>query len=146
MTPENATSLFCTFFIGILDLKTLELNYCNAGHELPILITSEVSAVKVDHNLPLGVLDGLNYKSGQMQLALGNVLVLYTDGLKDATNQDMELFGMERIKASLQTVADGDQADAATYIHHLEDDVADFVKEAPQADDLTLLAIKVLNP
>jgi len=53
---------------------------------------------------------------------------------------------MERIKASLQTVADGDQADAATYIHHLEDDVADFVKEAPQADDLTLLAIKVLNP
>ena len=68
------------------------------------------------------------------------------DGLKEATNQDMELFGMERIKASLQTVADGDQADAATYIHHLEDDVADFVKEAPQADDLTLLAIKVLNP
>ena len=146
LTPENKTSLFCTFFIGILDLKTLELNYCNAGHELPILITSEVSAVEVDHNLPLGVYEGLKYKSGQMQLAPGNVLVLYTDGLKDATNQDMELFGMERIKASLQTVVDGDQADAATYIHHLEDDVADFVKEAPQADDLTLMAIKVFNP
>ncbi len=143
ISAENKTSIFCTFFLGVLDLKTHELKYCNAGHELPLLITSEVSMVQVDHNLPLGLIEGKSFKSGQMQLSPGNVLLLCTDGLKDATNEKEEFFGKERIKTSLQKVVAQGPANAEAYIRRLVKDVHAFIKDASQADDIALLAVKI---
>ena len=143
LSAENRSSMFCTFFLGVLDLKTHLLRYCNAGHELPILITDEVKMVPVEHNLALGIMEGLTYKSEEMQLKPGDVLVVCTDGIKEATNQEEDCFEKERMKASLRKVAAMEQADAADYVHHLVDDVTAFVGNAPQADDLTMLAIKI---
>ena len=143
LSAENRSSMFCTFFLGVLDLKTHLLRYCNAGHELPILITDEVKMVPVEHNLALGLMEGLTYKSEELQLKPGDVIVVCTDGIKEATNQEEDCFEKERMKASLRKVVAMEQAAAADYVHHLVDDVTAFVGDAPQADDLTMLAIKI---
>ena len=140
---ENNSSIFCTFFLGVLDLKTYLLHYCNAGHELPILITNEVNVIPVKANLALGLFKGKVYRPEEIQLSPGSVFLLYTDGLKEAINKDEECFGMERIKASLQQVVDKGPADASAYIRKLVNDVEDYMADVPQADDLTLLAIKI---
>ena len=140
---ENNSSIFCTFFLGVLDLKTHLLHYCNAGHELPILITNEVNVIPVKANLALGLFKGKVYRPEEIQLSPGSVFLLYTDGLKEAINKDEECFGMERIKASLQQVVDKGPADASVYIRKLVNDVEDYMDDVPQADDLTLLAIKI---
>ena len=140
---ENNSSIFCTFFLGVLDLKTHLLHYCNAGHELPILITTEVNVIPVKANLALGLFKGKVYRPEEIQLSPGSVFLLYTDGLKEAINKDEECFGMDRIKASLQHIVDKGPADASVYIRRLVDDVEDYMGDTPQADDLTLLAIKI---
>ena len=146
LSEGNDELMFCTFFLGVLDLKTHLLKYCNAGHECPILISSEVNRIPVECNLALGLGEDFVYKSEEIQLAPGNVLLLYTDGLKEAANEELKLFEKQRMKASLQQLVDkGQTAAARDYVHQLVDDVAAFVKKAPQSDDLTLMAI-VIKP
>ena len=140
---ENKSSIFTTFFLGVLDLKTHLLYYCNAGHERPVLITNEINEIPVSANLALGLFKGKVYRPEEIQLSPGSVFLLYTDGLKEAINKDEECFGMERIKASLQHVVDKGPADASVYIRRLVDDVEDYMGDTPPADDLTLLAIKI---
>lgn len=144
LSADNDELMFCTFFLGVLDLKTHLLKFCNAGHECPILITSELKILPAECNLALGLGEGFAYKEEEMQLSPGNVLLLYTDGLKEAANENLECFEKIRIKSSLQRLVDNSPtAAAANYVHRLVDDVAAFVKDAPQSDDLTLLAIKI---
>ena len=140
---ENNSSIFCTFFLGVLDLKTHLLHYCNAGHELPILITNEINEIPVNANLALGLFKGKVYRPEEIQLSPGSVFLLYTDGLKEAINKDEECFGVERIKASLQHVVDKGPAESSVYIRKLVNDVEDYMGDTPPADDLTLLAIKI---
>jgi sigma-B regulation protein RsbU (phosphoserine phosphatase) len=140
---ENESLIFSTFFLGILDLKTHLLQYCNAGHELPILITDEVHVVPVKANLALGLFKDKVYCSEEIQLSPGSVFLLYTDGLKEAINKDEECFGMERIQASLQHIVDKGPANASDYVRRLVDDVENYMGDTPQADDLTLLAVKI---
>ena len=102
LSEGNDELMFCTFFLGVLDLKTHLLKYCNAGHECPILITSEVNRIPVECNLALGLEEDFVYKSEEIQLSPGNVLLLYTDGLKEAANEELKLFEKQRMKASLQ--------------------------------------------
>ena len=144
---ENKTSIFCTFFLGVLDLKTNLLQYCNAGHELPILITDDgIQVIPAKANLALGLFKGKVYRPEQIQLAPGSVFLLYTDGLKEAINKDEECFGMERITDSLQQLVDRGPAEASAYIKGLVHDVNDYMDGTPAADDLTLLAIKINKP
>lgn len=145
LSAENKTSMFCTFFLGVLDLKTHLLSYCNAGSELPILINNEVSLVSVEHNLALGLMGDMEYKPGEIQLSPGDMLLLCTDGIKEATDQKEECFQKDRMKASLQKVVDQGPAEASAYIKRLVEDVAEFVGDAPQADDLTLLAVRIVE-
>ena len=78
-----------------------------------------------------------------LKLKPDNVFLLCTDGVKEAINQEEECFEKARMIASLQQVANEGSANVADYVQHLVDSVADFVKDAPQADDITLLAIKI---
>ena len=140
---DNKTMMFCTFFLGVLDLKTGLLRYCNAGHGAPFLVTSEVGQIEVSPNLPVGVVEGMEFTVQEKQLPDGALLFLYTDGLTEATDNEKTLFGKERIEESLRrALADG-LTDVAAYVSRMTDDVAAFVKDASQADDLTMLAIRI---
>ena len=140
---ENDSSMFCTFFLGVLDLKTHVLEYCNAGHELPILVTTEATEIRVKPNIAMGLYMDRQYRKEQIELPSGSVLILYTDGLKEAIDSTEECYGRERILTSLQRVIIKGATEPSDYIRQLVNDVTLYVGDMPQADDLTLLAIKV---
>lgn len=145
LTDEgNDQNMFVTLFVGILNLSSGELRYCNAGHNAPLLIGSQSSAVNCNVNLPLGVLAGYEYVEQTMQLAIGDALFLYTDGLTEAENEKHELFGEQRM---LQAIKQWDaQKAAAECITAIQEAVSAFVGNARQSDDLTMFFFRFLSP
>ena len=135
--------MFATLFVGILDLSTGILSYCNAGHNAPVLAGKEPRFLKVEANLPVAVESGWKYKGQHHTLAPDTTLLLYTDGLSEAENRDKDQFGEQRILDTLrQTKADT----AETTVNALTDAVHRFVGKAEQSDDLTMLAIRFKGP
>lgn len=82
----NKTNMFVTMFIGVLDLPTGRLRYCNAGHDAPLIIAHGVAPLSVKPNLPLGVFGDTNYTLQEEQLPQEATLLLYTDGLTEMSN------------------------------------------------------------
>ena len=148
----NKTMMFCTFFLGVLDLKTGLLQFCNAGHEAPFMIggtdesghegEKEVRRLKIEPNTVIGVKGGLAFTAEEIQLKPGTLLFMYTDGLTDATNASGKRFGLERVTAVQQTAERQQDGESAAYVGRMTDEVAAYVGDAPQADDLTMLVIK----
>ena len=93
--------------------------------------------------MALGVVEGMQFTAQEKLLPDGGLLFLYTDGLTEATDENEGLFGRERVEQSLQNALDEGLTDGAAYIHRMTDDVAAFVKNASQSDDLTMLALRL---
>ena len=136
-------NMFVTFLLGILDMSTGKLRYCNAGHNAPLLLHDDtVTMLDVVANLPLGVMPDFNYTSQEITLTAGDTLFLYTDGLTEATNISLEQWGERRMIAATQnTIAHG-QPSAAELVQNMTHAVNGWVDGAEQSDDLTMLAIK----
>ena len=100
----NDTNMFVTFFIGVLDLPTGKLRYCNAGHDRPIIIGKEIRTLPAKANLPLGVMDEMVYVAQEETLASDETIFLYTDGLTEAMNIEHEQFGMTRLSDTLSQI------------------------------------------
>ena len=139
---RNATMMFATLFVGILDPDTGVLSYCNAGHNAPVLIGKERCFLKVESNLPVGVESEWKYKGQQLTLAPGKTLLLYTDGLTEAENGNHDQFGERRI---LDVLEKSGAADPETLVREMADAVHAFTEPAEQSDDLTMLAIRYLG-
>ena len=136
MTEMNESDMFVTFFCGVLDLATGHLRYCNAGHNPPMTLTDAKRTLNVIPNLPLGVIPRMEFQEQEMTMNYDDVIFLYTDGLTEAENSESELFGETRMANTLST-----RRDAHGHLLALEKAVADFVKDAPRSDDLTMLLI-----
>ncbi len=153
---NNKTNYFVTMFIGVLDLPSGHLRYCNAGHENPILIngsTSETPAEKeaaahpqysileAKPNLPIGLFSDFKYEMQEKTMLPGDTLFLYTDGLTEARNAQYKMAGRSRIIKAI-----GDLAMKST--RQLVDTVIEqtrlFSENTEQSDDLTLLAIRYM--
>ena len=140
MADMNESSMFVTFFCGILDLKTGHLSFCNAGHNPPMIITDNIRILEVQPNLPLGIMQGMTFVEQEANLKYDDALFLYTDGLTEAENNDHELFGEQRVDKVLRT-----RRDSQGHLDAMKEAVAEFVGDAPQSDDLTMLFIHYLN-
>ena len=140
MTEVNESNMFVTFFIGILDLASGHLRYCNAGHNAPLILTDAKHYLPVESNLPLGVLAGFEFKEQEAVMAYDDAIFLYTDGLTEAENGAHELFGDDRMNEVLST-----RRSSNAHMEAIKNAVAEFVGEAPQSDDLTMLFIHYLN-
>jgi len=140
LSETNETDMFVTFFCGILDLSNGLLRYCNAGHNPPLTLTNVIRELPVEPNLPLGIMSGFEFREQQTQMHYDDALFLYTDGLSEAENLVHEQFGMERIEAALHG-----RKDAAGHLKNMQNKVAEFVGEAPQSDDLTMLFLHFLG-
>ena len=139
----NDTNMFVTLFVGVLDLKTGTLRYCNAGHDAPLLLGSEVTLLPCDCNLPIGVIADFTFEQQEITLSRPSTIFLFTDGLNEAENINHAQFGDERIKNIAESmVADG-QLEPTQVIRHMTDAVHTFVGTAEQSDDLTMLAIEI---
>ena len=141
---NNREQMFVTVWIGFLNLATGVLTAANAGHEYPILKASDGSfeIIKDKHGFVVGGTEGINYKDYTIQLEPGSKLFLYTDGVAEATNSEMELFGMERTVSALRRCENGTPEEILAEVNN---SVSHFVGDASQFDDLTMLCLHYIE-
>ncbi len=142
LAKDNDACMFVTFYCGNLDLATGRLTFCNAGHNAPLIISPEGKATyqQREDNLPLGVVDGYEFQNEETVLPKGTAMLLYTDGLTEAENTRKELFGEARTLTAAEEFA---QEEAHLFIEHLTSKLNEFVGDAEQSDDLTLLCFRL---
>ena len=140
MSDMNESNMFVTFICCVLDLKTGKMQYSNAGHNAPLIFTDKISELPVDPNLPLGVIRNKSYTLQEVNLHSDDAIFLYTDGITEAENHAHELFGLQRLKSTLSG-----RKPAQDHLDNVKKAVAEFVKDAPQSDDLTMLFFHYLN-
>lgn len=145
IASTNESFIFVTLFVGVLDLKTHYLTYCNAAHNAPVLITPDGACclLAADTNLPVGVQDRYHYEEQQTDFPEGSALLLYTDGLTEAMyksgNGTRRLFGEDRV---LHDVEKNGKASAPEVIDFLKQHVTVFADGTEQDDDLTMMFIR----
>ena len=139
----NDSNIFVTLFIGVLDLPTGHLRYCDAGHDAPMIASKEsaLEALPVIPHLPVGVFDDVKYGTQETQLLPDSTLFLYTDGLTEAKNSDRKQFGVKRVEDALASCLQQGMT-LEGIMTTITEEVHAFVKEARQSDDLTMLAIR----
>ena len=142
MSEMNENSMFVTLFIGVLDLRTGNLTYSNAGHCAPVLLGEKPTPVEMDANIPLGIMADWKYTSQSVTLKPGQTLFVYTDGLTEAENNLHEQFGEERM---MKALAKSETA-PRPLIENVIKEVHNFVGQAEQSDDLTILAVQFRKP
>ena len=140
MVEMNEDNLFVTFFCGVLSLNTGHLCYCNAGHNPPRSLTDHIDDLPVEPNLPLGIVRGYPFVEQETDLHYDDALFLYTDGLTEAENSRHQLFGEDRLEKALHG-----RKSATDHLKNIQQRVAEFVGDAPQSDDLTMLFIHYLG-
>lgn len=139
LCKDNISSMFVTVFYGILNISTGELEYVNAGHNPPYVISdSGVKAVEMTGGMVLGVFDDMDYQSKILQLNPGERLFLYTDGVTEANDINNELLGEERLEKFLSSRSNSPIEDIVREAFH---EVNTFASGMPQFDDVTILAI-----
>jgi sigma-B regulation protein RsbU (phosphoserine phosphatase) len=133
--------MFVTVWLGILEISTGKLSCANAGHEWLEVKTGEAFAIMKDkHGLLLGIMEGMKYVTYDIQLHKGDTVFVYTDGVAEATNASDELFGIDRLTEALNKAPDGSPEELIAAVGKA---VNEFVGDAPQFDDLTMLAITI---
>ena len=143
MAQDNDSNMFVTLFIGVLDLLSGRLHYCNAGHDAPLLIgNTGAGLLPVDSNLPVGVMPEWKYTKQETLVDPDTTIFLYTDGLTEAENIDHKLFDLSRIIDVAHKLQQEHNYSPTTIIDHMTGAVRSFVGEADQSDDLTMLAIQ----
>ncbi|MBR5640260.1 MAG: SpoIIE family protein phosphatase [Muribaculaceae bacterium] len=135
----NDSSMFVTFFIGVLDLPTGRLHYCNAGHDTPVVIAGEPCKLDVKANMALGIVKDWFYERQETILKPGDTLLLYTDGLTEAMDAKHQQFGLQRV---METISSHPDEAPQRLLDTLTGTMSRFVGNAEQSDDLTMLAVR----
>ena len=139
ISEDNESNMFVTLFIGVLDLPTGRMRYSNAGHDAPILIGDQgVGFLPCDPNLPVGIITDWKFTLQETVIDSQTTIFLYTDGLTEAENLRHEQFQEERV---LDTACEAERK-PEKFIEHMTKVVQDFVGNAEQSDDQTMLAIQ----
>ena len=138
---NNREEMFVTVWLGVLDIDTGKLTAANAGHEYPVIgrAGKGFSLLNDKHGLVIGAFEHSKYREYEVQLEPGDTVFLYTDGVPEATNASEELYGTERMLAALNR---SPGAEPDELLKNLRADVDAFVGDAPQFDDLTMLALR----
>ena len=137
---DNERCMFVTFFIGLLDIPTGHLIYCNAGHNYPVINVGDdqCAFLKMETNMPIGPMPGMPYVGGEIDSIKGKPLLIYTDGLNEAENNERKLLGNERMLDILRKSKAGN---ARELIESLAAEVEQHREGAEPSDDLTMMAI-----
>ena len=145
MSDMNESGMFVTLFLGVLDMTTGLLRYCNAGHEVPLLIGKGVGLLPAENNIPLGLTSGWNYEGQEALIYPGTTIFLYTDGLTEAEDSTHAQFGKQRMVKTAQKALREGSSNPQSIITLQTEALSRFVGNAEQSDDLTMLAIRYKN-
>jgi sigma-B regulation protein RsbU (phosphoserine phosphatase) len=142
LVRERVSAMFATCFYGLLNTRTGELRYCNAGHNPLHLLRASGAVEPVDMagGMPLGLFDRRPYTGGSVQLAPGDALFLYTDGVPEATNDTLDDFTDERLTDVLRAAT---SLSCCELVNRVTREVLAFTAGAPQSDDITMLSIRI---
>ena len=146
MSENNDAQMFVTLFVGVLHLPSGRLQYCSAGHEPPILVNNDVSVLPFEPAFPVGTFDDTVYKNKEYHIKPNELLFLFTDGLNEAEDEYKQMFDKERIVDVIHDAISEGDVSPESLIRRMTEAVEDFVGNAVQSDDLTMLAIKRLMP
>jgi PAS domain S-box-containing protein len=138
----NDESMFVTLFMGILDTKTGELEYISAGHNPPLISIGggNFEFLKVEPNPIMGILEESSYRSLKTVMGPGDILFLYTDGVTEAMNADLELFGNDRTIHALNVLR---EKPVRELIQGMREVIGSFTADAQVSDDVTMLAVNL---
>lgn len=143
LCTDNANCTFVTFFCGCLDLQTGVMQYCNAGHNFPIIhnaATGDVSFLnKEETGMPLGVYDEAEYNTYTLQMEPEDTLFLYTDGVTEAMNEERQELGDEE---TLKCISNNITSDTTAIITAMRHRISEHAEGATQSDDITMLCIR----
>jgi phosphoserine phosphatase RsbU/P len=141
LNKESINEMFVTAFYGILDIKTGELQYSNAGHNPPYLIRKNASLMEfeITGDIILGIIKDADYQCKTIKMEAGDTLFLFTDGVSEAENTKQELFGNPLLEKVLQDFYNSTPEELCKTMF---DRVKDFAGDAEQSDDITMLALK----
>ncbi len=144
LAMRNEANMFVTAWIGVIDLKTGEMEYVNAGHNPPLLKRHDgtVEYLRQKCGPPLAAMDGVHYCKQTIVFEPKDGIVLYTDGVTEATNRNLELYGEERLVATMRSLIGA--RDSEKIIDSIVDSVNHFADGVEQADDITVLAFKLV--
>lgn len=142
LCESNKEGLFVTAWMGVLDLSTGHMDYVNAGHNPPLIRHSGGSFeyLKQKPGLMLAGMEGIRYRKGELDFGAGDTLYLYTDGVTEAADNAEKLYGENRLKDILNTHQDAMPRDLLAAV---KDDVIRYMDGAPQADDITMLGLRM---
>jgi sigma-B regulation protein RsbU (phosphoserine phosphatase) len=137
----NDAGMFVTIFCGILELDTGQFGFANAGHNPPLHLGADGGHVflVVKKGLVAGILENAHYPMDAIRLQRDELLLLYTDGVTEALNPADEFYSEPRF---LDSVRDCDWTDPRTLVEAVRASIAEFAQNAPQADDITMLALR----
>lgn len=140
---DNEAGMFVTMFMGLVDLKTGHLDFCNAGHNPPVLVESGKAAfIEMLPNAPIGLWPGMQYEGEELQSIMDKPLFVYSDGLNEAENRQQEQFSDERLVEILEKTP---FESSKQMIELLSTEVEKHRDGAEPNDDLTMLCVRVLR-
>ena len=141
----NEAGMFVTAWQGGVDLKNGILKFANAGHNPPLVKHGDGSFeyLKAKSGFILAGMEGVMYRENELKLTPGDIVFLYTDGVTEATNGEQKLYGEERLR---NTLNNGNFGNMDELCKTVKEDVDAFVGEAPQFDDITMVAFRYLGP
>ena len=141
----NKTHMFVTLFVGVLDLPTGRLHYCNAGHDAPLLVGAGVGELPCDANIPVGFRPKWKFSLQEAHIFTGTTIFLFTDGLTEAMDANKSQFQMERVNDVANRALANHQQEPRQLIAQMTEAVHQFVGNAEQSDDLTMMAIQYIK-
>jgi len=141
LSVDNPSLMFVTLFLGILNIRTGELVYSNAGHEPPYVIrdNGDIEPLELTGGVMLGVEEDFVYQSERIVLKEGETLFLYTDGVTEAMDNDDQLFSDARVQKTLARLK---QREIKDILHGVRSEIETFTQGSPQSDDITMLALR----
>ena len=142
LSENNDLYMFVTLFVGVLDLQSGLLRYCNAGHDSPLLIGRGVGVLPCDSNLPIGIQSDWEFTEQEALIDEHTTIFLFTDGLNEAEDISHQQFGDQRILDVAESLLATGNHRPATMVKKMNEAVHAFVGNAEQSDDLTMLAIQ----
>lgn len=140
LCENNESGMFVTVWMGMLDLTTGNLKYANAGHNPPLLLheNGEPEYLRNRAGFVLAGMEGVQYRINEINLSAGDRIFLYTDGVTEATNTENNLYGEERL---IEFMNKNRSQEAPKLLKALKENIDEFVGEAPQFDDITMLML-----
>ena len=141
LSKENISDMFVTVFYGILNTKTGEIIYSNAGHNPPCILKKDGTVIETEltHDIVLGIMEDAKFKTKNISLKPGDTIYLYTDGVTEAMNKKHELYSEKRLEKELIKLKDSSPQEI---INGIISSVEEFTKGAEQSDDITMLTLK----